>query len=378
MFVVMYIALVVLVLLGVVMVLSASASVSVTNSDSVWSYFRGQTVYAALGLALMSIAIFVDYHKLRVLARFFIVMAGLLMVAVLLPGFGLRFNGATRWLNVGPVTLQPSEVAKFALILFVADLLSRPGREIRNTRATIRPVVVVTGIFMVLLVVQPHLGAIVVVGTIVGMMMFLAGAPLAHMVGLAASGVLLAGAMVSFTSWRRARFLAFLDPWSDPTATGYQQLQSLHAITVGGLDGVGLGESRAKWGFLPYAHSDFIFAIIAEELGLIGAAIVISGYAVIAVTGFTAAVRAPDRFGMLLAVGITTWITVQALINLGGVLVLMPVIGVTLPFLSFGGSSLVVTLTATGVLLNIAGQGNKPKRVVKRDTNSSGGVRRIR
>ncbi|NIR41848.1 MAG: FtsW/RodA/SpoVE family cell cycle protein [Actinobacteria bacterium] len=163
--------------------------------------------------------------------------------------------------------------------------------------------------------------------------------------------------MVAGTAWRRERLLVFLDPWRDVQGAGYQTLQSLHAITVGGFSGVGLGASRAKWGFLPYAHTDFIFAIIAEELGILGAGAVVLLYVGIGVAGMVAALRAPDRFGMLLAVGITTWIVFQAVLNLGSVMALLPVTGVTLPFVSFGGTSLVVTMGAVGILLNVARQG---------------------
>ncbi len=352
--------------LGVVMVLSASASLSITTFDSAWSLFRGQLIWAAVGCLAMLLAMFCDYRLLRPLAVPLTVLAALLMLAVQVTGYGLSFNGATRWLAVGPLSLQPSELAKIALVLFVADLLSRPERSIADHRATIRPVLVVSAFFLGLLILQPHLGAILVTGALVTVMMFMAGASLVQLTLIVSGGLMLTGFMVLNAGWRRARLLAFLDPWSDPTASGYQQIQSLHAITVGGIDGVGLGDSRAKWGFLPYAHSDFIFAIIGEELGFIGSLIVVLAYGVIAVLGLMAALRAPDRFGMLIAIGITTWITVQALINLGGVLALMPVTGVTLPFLSFGGSSLVVTLAAAGVLLNVVRQGVPPPSIAQR------------
>ena len=188
-------------------------------------------------------------------------------------------------------------------------------------------------------------------------MLFLAGTPILPLGGFGTAGSSLAAALVMSSPWRRARWLAFLDPWADPLGNGYQPLQSLHAVTVGGLSGVGLGSSRAKWGFLPYAHTDFIFAVIAEELGLLGAITIVGLFAAIGVAGFLTSLRAPDRFGMLLAFGITSWILAQAVLNMGAVLALVPVLGVTLPFLSFGGSSLVVTMAAFGLLLNVARQG---------------------
>lgn len=356
-FLVLFVAVVSLVLLGVVMVLSASAAISISESDSAWSLFRRQLVWVAVGFVALLITMRVDYHRWRILAVPAVVGSVLLLLLVQVPGLGITANGATRWLSVGPLSFQPSEAAKLALILFIADLLARPSRPMDNTRITFRPVAVVTALMVGLLALQPHLGAILVIASIAFAMMFLAGAPLLHLTGLALGGGVTAAVMVMSTAWRRARFLAFRDPWADPAGVGYQPLQSLHAITVGGLSGVGLGGSRAKWGFLPYAHTDFIFAIVAEELGLIGAASVILAFVIIAVAGFVAALRAPDRFGMLLAVGITTWTVGQALFNLGAVMSLLPVMGVTLPFLSFGGSSLVVMMAAMGVLLNVARQG---------------------
>ena len=356
-FLALFAATAILTALGAVMVLSASAASSISETASAWSLFRRQLMWVGLGAVAMFVTLRIDYHRWRILAVPALAGSIVLLVMVVVPGVGLSANGATRWLGFGGVTMQPSEFVKLGLVLFVADLLSRPGRPMENTAITVRPITVVTALVVALLIAQPHLGAILVVGAIVFAMMFLAGAPLGHLAGLGFVGGGLAGAMVLATPWRRDRFLAFLDPWADPAGVGYQPLQSLHAITSGGWNGVGLGASHAKWGFLPFAHTDFIFAIIAEELGLIGAASVLLAFAVIGVAGILAAVRAPDRFGMLLAVGITAWVIVQALLNIGAVMALLPVTGVTLPFLSFGGSSLVVTLAAMGILMNVARQG---------------------
>jgi len=347
----------VLVALGAVMVLSASAAVSIADTDSAWSLFRRQLLWIVLGTTAMFTTMRVDYRLWQVLARPVMVGSGLLLFAVALPGVGTTVNGATRWLGAGDFRMQPSEFAKFALILFIAELLARPTRSMDNPAITVRPIVVVSGLVMVLLAAQPHLGAMIIVGAIVGMMLFLGGAPLGRLASLAAAGAAFVTVMVWRTPWRRDRLLAFLDPQSDPNDAGYQALQALGAITEGGWSGLGLGGSYAKYGFLPFAHTDFIFAIIAEELGLIGALGVVLAFVAIGVAGTVTALRAPDRFAMLLAIGITTWIVAQAVLNLGAVLSLLPVTGVTLPFLSFGGSSLVVTLAAMGVLLNVARQG---------------------
>ena len=356
-FLVLFLAVAALVLLGMVMMLSASAVVSINTSDSAWSLFRRQVVWTAIGTVVMFTAMRVDYRRLRVLAVPAVLGSIVLLVAVLIPGFGVSSYGATRWLSLGPLSFQPSEVAKLALVLFAADILSRPTRDMTNTAVTFRPVIAVTGLFICLLMFQPHLGNALVMAAAVCTMLFIAGAPMVHLAAVSVIGALGTAVAVLGTSWRRQRFRVFLDPWVDPEGLGYQPLQSLHAITVGGLTGVGLGASKAKWGFLPFAHSDFIFAIIAEELGLLGAGFVVLAFVTIAAAGFVTALRAPDRFGLLLALGITTWIVGQAFLNIGSVVNVVPVVGVTLPFLSFGGTSLVVTMAAVGVLLNIARQG---------------------
>lgn len=356
-FLALFAATAILTALGAVMVLSASAASSIAETDSAWSLFQRQLMWVGIGAIVMFATMRVDYHRWRALAVPMLLGCGVLLVVVVVPGVGLSANGATRWLGVGPFTMQPSEFLKFALVLFVADLLSRPGRPIEKTAITVRPILFVTAVFAILLMLQPHLGAVLVIGVTVFAMLFLAGAPVGHLAAYGGVSGGFATAMVLATPWRRDRFLAFLDPWADPAGVGYQPLQSLHAITKGGWSGVGLGASYAKWGFLPFAHTDFIFAIVAEELGLLGAGSVICGFVAIGIAGIMAALRAPDRFGMLLAVGITAWIVVQALLNMGAVMAVLPVMGVTLPFLSFGGSSMVMTLGAMGVLMNVARQG---------------------
>ena len=310
----------VLTALGAVMVLSASAAESIADTDSAWSLFRRQLVWVALGTVAMLVTMRIDYRRLRVLAAPAVLVSVLLLLAVELPGIGLSANGATRWVAFGGLRMQPSEFVKFALILFIAELLSRPGRSMDKPAITVRPIMFVTGLVVVLLIAQPHLGAILVIGAIVGTMLFLAGAPLGQLGLFGGGATALAALMVWRTPWRRDRFFAFIDPQADPSDAGYQTLQALGAITEGGWTGLGLGGSYAKYGFLPFAHTDFIFAIIAEELGLIGALSVVLGFVVIGVAGLTAALRAPDRFGMLLAIGITAWVISQAVLNLGAVM----------------------------------------------------------
>lgn len=353
---VLFVATVGLVALGAVMGLSASAAVSVADTDSAWSLFRRQAVWVGIGLAVMFAMMRIDYRHWRRPATPLLATSVALLFVVKPAGLGDTLNGATRWITVAGLRMQPSELAKFALIVFIAELLSRPGRSMANPISTMRPVIVVSAVVVGLLFLQPHLGAIVIIVVVVGVMLYLGGAPVGRLASFGAAAVVLAGLMVWRTPWRRDRVLAFLDPLADPDDAGYQTIQALGAITEGGWRGLGLGGSYAKYGFLPYAHTDFIFAIVAEELGLIGTSAVIVGFVAIGVAGIVVATRAPDRFGLLLAVGITTWVVVQAVLNIGAVLSLLPVAGVTLPFLSFGGSSLVATLAAMGLLLNIARQ----------------------
>ena len=355
-FLVLFLAVTTLTLFGVVMVLSATAAASVSDTDSAWSLFRRHLMWAGIGTVAMLVMLRIDYRRWQRLAPAGLVVSLILLAMVALPWFGVTANGARRWLGIGPLTFQPSEAAKLALILFVANLLSRPSRPITSVRLTLCPVAIIAGTMILLLAAQPHLGATMIIAAICMAMLLMAGAPMRHLAVTGLIGAGMAGIMVATSPWRRERLLGFLDPWADPLGNGYQPLQSLRAIATGGPGGVGLGAGRSKWGFLPYAHTDFIFAVIAEELGMVGTMGVMGLFVVVAVTGFVVALRAPDRFGMLVAIGITAWIVSQAVLNMGAAMALVPVLGMTLPFLSFGGSSLVVTMAAAGLLLNVARQ----------------------
>ncbi len=362
--------------IGLVMVLSASSVQSLQESDSTWSYFLRQATWLALATVALVCTVRVDYRRWRRLALPLLVVSAVLLVAVLHPALGTRVNGARSWFDLGPLRLQPSEVAKLALLLFSADLLARRAHRLDDSRLTLRPVLLVGGIVTGLILAQSDLGAAVVVGAIVLSVLFLAGVPLSRLaatLGLAVAGFLV---LALREDYRRDRLLVFLNPSGDALNTGYQITQSLTGVASGGLSGVGIGASRAKYGFLPNAHTDFIFAIIGEELGLVGAVLIVGLFLAFAVLGVGTALRAPDRFGMLVAGGITAWVMAQALVNLGGVLGLLPITGLTLPFISFGGSSLVVTMAATGILLNIAAQSAEPSRPDQSSTRS--GVRPVR
>jgi cell division protein FtsW len=340
-------------LIGIVMVLSASSVVALRETGSSWFYFKRELTWVAVGTVVMLITLRVDYRRWRRLAVPFVVVAFVALVLVLHPSVGVTVNGSSRWLDLGALTVQPSEFAKLAMILFTADLVARRWNRRGETRLSLRPVLVVLALLAVPMLLQPNLGTTIVLGIIVFAMLFAAGIP---SLPLAAYGVVGAGGAVALAlgeGYRRRRLLAFVDPWADPLNTGYQTIQSQVSLASGGFLGVGLGASRAKWGFLPYAHTDFIFAIIGEELGLLGASVVVALFVGLGCIGIRAAVRAPDPFGRLLATGITTWFCGQAFVNIGAVIGILPITGVPLPFVSFGGSSLVAAMAAAGILLNI-------------------------
>lgn len=357
-FMLLLIVVTILTLLGLVMVLSASSVSDLRSTGNSWYSFQRQVLWVLIGAGAMVVTLRVDYRTWRRWSTPVLWGCLGLLALVLVPGVGVSVNGATRWLGAGPVQIQPAEFAKLGLLLWVCDLLARRWKQMGDSRATLRPVLIGLGGTAMLLLAQPNLGTTIVISASVLVVLLVAGTSLWKMAALGAVATVSTTALALGAGYRRDRVLAFLDPWADPLNTGYQTIQSMVGIASGGLTGVGLGASRAKWGFLPFAHTDFIFAIIAEELGLIGAGTVIVLFAALGMFGARTAMGAADPFGMLLATGITTWLVVQAVVNLGAVLGVLPITGVPLPFVSFGGSSLVVTLAATGILLNIARQGD--------------------
>jgi cell division protein FtsW len=353
-FVLLFAVVVVLNLIGLVMVLSASSVTALHSEGSSYYYFERQLLWLAIGSVLFVIALRTDYHRLRVLAWPLLLGCVGLLVVVLLPGIGSNVNGSSRWIGVGTFGIQPSEFAKLGILIFSADLLARRAAWIEDTRVTLRPVMVAFCALALLIMLQPNLGTTIVIASITFSILFVAGVPMRPLVGWGTAGTFAACVAAMGQSYRRARVLAFLHPWDDRLNTGYQTIQSQVSLASGGLFGLGLGASRAKWGFLPYAHTDFIFAIIGEELGLFGALLVVLLFVALAFLGVRAAVHAPDAFGRLLAIGITTWISVQAFVNIGAVIGVLPITGVPLPFISFGGSSVLATMAASGILLNVA------------------------
>ena len=348
-----------LVAFGLVMVYSAtSASAALASGDSSY-YLRKQGLYALVGLALLLVLRRTGYRSLRLLSPALVLTSIVLLLAVLV--VGETVNGARRWLQVGPAVFQPSELAKLALLVFVAAYLtSRPAP--RTLGELVKPLGLVTGVICALILAEPDLGTAITIVVMIGGVLVVSGVParLLAMAGGLCVALVLAAAW--FEPYRRARLLGFLNPWDDAQGAGYQPVQAMIALGSGGIFGEGLGQSVLKANYLPEAHTDMIFAIIGEELGLVGATALIAAYAAFAHAGFRVALACRDPFGKRLAAGITTLVCGQALINLAAVMGAAPLTGITLPFVSYGGSSLVVVLAAVGILLNIAGDDGRATR----------------
>jgi cell division protein FtsW len=344
----------VLTMLGLVMVFSASAITSLHRGNSPWRLFNRQLLWAVLGGAAMVTAARVPYHRWRRLAPYILVGACGLMLLPFVPGLGVSVNESRAWVFIGPLGFQPSEFLKLAVLLYCTDLLSRREKEMSNLRLTLVPVMWVVVIGGGLCMLQGDLGSAIVLAAIVFSVAFIGGTPLVPMALMTGAGAITTLAFV-FTSQRRYnRFTAFLDITAHKDYLSYQVYQAMIGMATGGVSGTGVGSGPSKWGYLPLAHSDFIFAVIGEELGLVGVVAVIGGFLLLTYFGIQVALAARDRFGMLLAGGIVAWLAVQAVINVGGVSGVMPVTGLTLPFVSSGGSSLFVCMIGAGLLLNVS------------------------
>ena len=346
--------------LGLVMVLSSSTVTSIDNAGSAFHHAWRQSIWLGVGLVACIFTLRVDYHRWRtpfVTAGFLVVTVGSLVLVLLPSPLSVTANGSTRWISAGGFLVQPSEAAKLALVLFAASLLSRRLDRPDTIRGALLPLTIVAGVIAALILVQPSLGNVVVLAGIALVLLFIAGLPGRFVAVLVLLG---AGAVVPFvygSGYRRQRLFSFFDPWSDPYGVGYQAVQAQVGIASGGLTGLGPGGGRASLSFLPYAHTDFIFVIIAEELGLLGAGFVVALFCALGVLGIRAIRDAPDPYGALLAAGISGWFVLQAFGNIAVAQGLLPTMGVTLPFISYGGSSLVVSLAAAGILMNVARQG---------------------
>ena len=344
----------ILALVGLVMVFSASAIVAGNRFQDPGFYLKRQVAWLALGVLLMHLASRIDYTFWKKLSIPILACTLVLLVMVLVPSFGMSAKGARRWLPLGPLSVQPAEMVKLVAVMYMAAYLSKKADRITSFRDGLLPALIVIGLLSGLVLLEPDLGTVVVLGLVTVGMCFLAGARLFHLIALGVCAIPAVLALVLGSSYRRQRLMTFLAPWKDPSDSGFQITQSFLAFGSGGPFGVGLGEGKQKLYFLPEAHTDFVLALIGEELGLIGTTTVILLFAFFVWRGVQIAARARVTFGRYLGMGITLLIGVQALVNAAVVTGLLPTKGLTLPFVSYGGSSLVVSLVGVGILLSIS------------------------
>jgi cell division protein FtsW len=363
---------------GIVMIYSSSSVVALEMVGDPAYFAKRQAIWFAFGLAGLWFASRIHYSFWRTVTPVLLLVAGALLVLVLVPGIGRVINGARRWISVGGVLqFQPVEVAKLALVFYLANFLANRRDGIRSFGLGLLPPLLVLGLFAVLIMRQPDMGSAMILVLIAFTTLFAAGARPIHLMLVALAGAPVVLYLALHEAYRRERLLAFLNPWNDAQGIGFHIIQSLLAIGSGGLFGLGLGRSHQKFLFLPERHTDFIFAILAEELGLIGVAAVISLYGVFVARALRAALRAPDRYGALLGTGLVCWIAGQTVVNIGVVSGSLPVTGVPLPFLSSGGTSLFVLLIAAGILLNLS-QYARAEAAVDVERVPAAGARRSR
>jgi cell division protein FtsW len=341
--------------IGILMVLSSSAMYAYVQSDNTLAIVGPQILWGALGLLAMIVMMRVDYRWLRLVSVPAYIVGIALLVLVFVPSFGRVVGGSARWLVIGPLpAVHPAEVAKLGLIVYLAHWLANRGKLISGFKTGTLPFLIIAVPVVALVFKEPDLGTTVVIAATAFTMFFVAGASLRQLGSMGAVG-LVGVLLVGLRSYQLDRIKSFLDPWADPLGTGFHTIQGLLALGLGGIFGTGLGESKLAGGlYLPNAWNDFIFAIIGEEFGFVGAGIVIALFCLLAYAGIRTALRAPDTFGALLAAGITAWLCFQAFINIAVVVALLPVTGITLPFISAGGSSLLVSFAAAGILLSIS------------------------
>ena len=346
---------VVLIVIGLGSTQSASSVVGIDQAADRFYFFKKQLLGVGIGTLALLITSRIDYRIYRKLATPFLILCVGLLIAV--PYVSPTIGGAQRWIPLAGFNLQPSELAKLAVILTLALVLDRKARLLGRFWHFLVPVVAIVGSVGFLMMRQPDLGTLIVIGAAAMAVVMTSATPFRYVV-LTTTASAGAATMLAFSeSYRLRRLDGFLDPWGTASDQGYQLVQSYYALSNGGLFGVGLGASRARWFYLPNAHTDFIFAIIGEETGLIGSLTVVALFTVLAFAGWIVALRAPDSFGRMVAAGITVWLSFQALVNIGGVLGLLPITGIALPFVSFGSAALIVSMAALGILVNIAQQG---------------------
>jgi cell division protein FtsW len=342
--------------LGVTMSASSAVSLSQTETQDQWRFVKRQLVGVALGTVALLVMSRINYRAYRKFAiPAFLLTVGLLIAVEIA---GITEGGATRWLSVpGLTSFQPSEIAKVSVVFILSYLLEKKAKLLTSFGHFIVPVIATLGVVGVLIIRQPDLGTLIIIGAAAMAVIIASDVPMKYVLLLGLIAVLATTYLAFEADYRSARIESFLNPELDPQGDGYQVLQGYYALGNGGVFGVGLGASRARWFYLPNAHTDFIFAIIGEETGLVGGLTVIALFIALAAAGWLVATRAPDRFGRMVAAGITVWLSFQALVNIGGVLGVLPITGIALPFVSFGSTALAVSMGAVGILVNIASHG---------------------
>jgi cell division protein FtsW len=358
--------------IGVVMVYSASSAIAAKSYGNSYLFLKKQAVFALAGAAILIVCRFVPYRWYRPSTYPLLILALALLSAIHIPGIGIEAGGATRWLRLGPVTFQPSELARLILILYLAYSLDRKQAHIKVFSIGYVPHMVVLAMFTVLIITQPDFGSVVILATITWIMLFVGGVRVIYLMMTFLMLLPAAYYMLIHAAYRLKRLMSFLDPWQYPSAEGYQIIHSMMAFGTGGLWGTGVGKGYQKLFYLPEPHTDFIFSVIGEELGLVGVVIILGLYGLILWRGIGIARGASDTYGSFLALGLTVGIVLQVCVNMGVALGLLPTKGLTLPFLSYGGTSLLVNMAAIGILMNI-GSANRRAIVNKRRRGHAAG-----
>lgn len=349
------ITILILVVVGLVVLSSASAVLSYDRFGSNYYFFTHQLVYGALfGMIAFFVTSQINYHYWKKLAAFMLIATIFLLIVVFIPGLGLEHGGARRWINIGSFTFQPTELAKLTFLLYLSTWLDKRQKGIKDWKYGFVPFVTILGVISFLIILQPDVGTMSVIIVTAISIYFVAGAKFSHLALLGASGVAMFIMLIKIAPYRMARLTVFLNPEIDPQGIGYQINQALLAIGSGGLFGRGLGKSIQKYNYLPEASGDSIFAIIAEELGFVRILLLIGLFMVLTIRGFNVAKKSPDFYGKLIATGITSWICFQAFLNMAAISGLMPLTGIPLPFISYGGSALLISLASMGILVNIS------------------------
>ena len=344
----------ILICIGVVMIYSASSVWAQDRYKDGMFFLKRQLAFLSIGAVLTFLVMSVDYRVLRQYAKPLLAISLLSLVAVLVPGIGREVAGAKRWFRIGMLSFQPSELASMAVIIYVSDFISRKKAQMKDLLSGFLPPLFVLGFTVLLILMQPDLGSSMALAMIVFMLLFIAGAKLSHLISVVLLSIPALYVLIFSVPYRRARIMAFLNPWVDPKGSGFQLIQSNIALGSGGIFGLGLGMSNQKLFYLPAAHTDFIFSIIGEELGLLGALAVCILFIIFIIQGFRIAKNSSDTFGYFLSLGIILMIALKAVINIGVSTGLFPTKGLPLPFISYGGSSLIFDMIGVGLLLNVA------------------------